>query len=201
MYFGEIVSFVKSLLRLKRLQKVEPKLQQPTVTVHVTSVPEKFKYDVDSFEPYPKPRAFSYIVLHHSATKDGYLSDYEAIDRYHREVKGWNKIGYHFLVEYIEKELRCRVGRYLDEVGAHAQGFNSNGIGICLVGNYSKIPPAKEQLDALRYLCIKLMTWFRIGISNVIGHRETFVLLNRPVQKDCPGNAFDLDAFRKSLGG
>ena len=72
-----------------------------------------------------------YIVIHCSATKASMDHvDAKEIDRWHRQ-KGWRKIGYHWV---IRRDGIVEEGRELGEVGAHARGFNSKSIGICMVG-------------------------------------------------------------------
>lgn len=72
-----------------------------------------------------------YIVIHCSATKPSMSNvDAKEIDRWHRQ-RGWRKIGYHFV---IRRDGVVEEGRELGEVGAHAKGFNSMSVGICLVG-------------------------------------------------------------------
>jgi len=72
-----------------------------------------------------------YIVIHCSATKPSMSHvDAKEIDRWHRQ-RGWRKIGYHFV---IRRDGVVEEGRELGEVGAHAKGFNSKSVGICLVG-------------------------------------------------------------------
>lgn len=44
------------------------------------------------------------VIIHHSLTRDGKTVDWNAIDKYHREVKGWKKVGYHCGVERINQQ-------------------------------------------------------------------------------------------------
>ena len=44
---------------------------------------------------------------------------------------GLKAIGYHYV---IDRAGLVMTGRHIDEIGAHAQGFNQKSIGICLVG-------------------------------------------------------------------
>ncbi len=71
------------------------------------------------------------IVLHCSATKPSQVNvDRDLIDAWHK-AKGWSGIGYHFV---IKRDGTLQVGRPLEEVGAHVEGFNSHSVGICMVG-------------------------------------------------------------------
>lgn len=145
-------------------------------------------------------RRWRYVVIHHSATDVGSAKSF---DQSHRK-RGWqNGLGYHFVigngtttpdghVEVGPRWLRQNEG--ID--GAHAgnKQYNKFGIGICLVGNYNSGRPTPRQLVALRRLCRALMTKYGIQRSSVFPHSEV-----RRGHTDCPGKAFPLDAFRKSL--
>jgi hypothetical protein len=47
----------------------------------------------------------------------------------------------------------------------------------------------------LNKLCRDIMARYNISVNNILGHRET------GANKTCPGKNFDMDAFRKRLGG
>jgi N-acetylmuramoyl-L-alanine amidase len=141
----------------------------------------------------------SHIVVHHSATPDGLTNDWESIRRYHTHTKGWNQIGYHFGLERINGVLTLLKGRPIGSVGAHAIGFNAKSIGICVVGNFDAEVPDSEQMETLSAICVDLQRQFDIPRKNVIGHRETYVLLGVPVQKTCPGKLFSMDLLRERL--
>lgn len=142
-------------------------------------------------------RPWSYVMIHHSLTKDGHVVDTSAIRRYHMEEKGWSEIGYHFLVELVNGHYEVMVGRSLDRSGAHCKEdqMNHRAIGICCVGNFDLAPPPERQIAALHDLVQGLLFQFGIPAANVLGHRE------RAPYKTCPGTQFDLDAFRDSLVG
>jgi len=76
-----------------------------------------------------------------------------------------------------------------NEVGAHALGFNSNSIGICLI-HMSKFQ--EKQIDVLFELCEFLQKKFNIKTERIIGHYE--VDKNKPL---CPG--IDMNLFRIGL--
>jgi len=109
------------------------------------------------------------------------------IDRWHRQ-KGWRKIGYHFV---IKRDGTIEPGRGLTEIGAHAAGYNSVSIGICLVGGVSEQDVKKAennfttpQMKALRYLLSNLLD-ISFPKAEVLGHRDL-----PGVAKDCP--SFDV---------
>lgn len=134
------------------------------------------------------------IVIHHSKTKDNIiLNDFNAIKKYHIEVNHWNDIGYHFVIEKIDDIYVIKTGRTLDKIGAHALGFNGSYIGICCVGDYDIIEPSIEMIDILKKHIAFLKTKFiNIVDKNIIGHRDTYLLRNVPIEKTCPGKKFDM---------
>jgi hypothetical protein len=118
---------------------------------------------------------------------------------------GWADIGYHYVINNgkIKPDyyLDCmngsiEIGRPIDgdvkaessEKGAHAYGYNSDSIGVCLIGK-DKFTP--EQMGKLMDLISDLMTKFEIEPENVLGHYEL------DPRKTCPN--IEMDAFRKLL--
>jgi len=113
-------------------------------------------------------RKINLVVLHCSATASGKLigpgSAVQAIDGWHRARKfnranswrtGFNShlghIGYHYVIDLDGKTY---TGRAHGEMGAHAAGYNTESLGICLVGGAereAKYTPA--QWAALATLC------------------------------------------------
>ena len=87
----------------------------------------------------------------------------------------------------------------MEKDGAHAIGFNRNGIGICLIGNYDFDPPSEDRMRILRRLVVGLMNQNGIPADNVLGHRETFTARGVKIEKTCPGSQFDMKKFRASL--
>lgn len=167
-----------------------------------------------------KPR---WIVIHHSFSADGTTRNWDAIRKYHmsyrfngdiitrerfeellpQQVTGleapWTDVGYQFGVENVNGKIEVLQGRPIGAIGAHAMGFNAMSVGVCLVGNYDLDPPSADRLFVLASLCRQLQIEFEIPRYQVIGHRETYVKLNKPVEKTCPGSQFNLDAFRERL--
>jgi len=146
-----------------------------------------------------------YLIVHHSATKDTYLKNTKAIRRYHKKVRHFKDIGYHWLVERYKKDDNFIVvkGRSMEEKGAHAQdgGFNHNSLGICLIGNLDTnfIPLYQYYLGLL--LVKRLQILFEVQKKNIIGHREAQALAKIPIDKrtKCPGRNLDMCQFRRDL--
>lgn len=136
---------------------------------------------------------WKYIILHHSLTKDGKTVDWQAIRRYHTQVRGWDDIGYHFGVEWVMGGYEILIGRTLDKPGAHTLGKNGVGIGVCCLGNFDNEALPEEMIDRL----IPLLKWLRkeyqIPRSNIVGHNAF------ASYKSCPGRLFDIEEIRRRL--
>lgn len=138
-------------------------------------------------------RQITGIVIHCAATPNGKWFSVQDIDQWHQE-RGFGRadefrhrfnptlhaIGYHFVV-YTNGAVAT--GRHLDEVGAHAQGFNSRSIGICLIGTDQF---TTEQWQSLRDNIKGLQKIY--PDVRIAGHRD---LPN--VHKECPG--FDVSSW------
>ena len=87
--------------------------------------------------------------------------------------KGLRHIGYHFV---ILRDGRVEKGRDEDETGAHAAGFNTGSLGICLMGG--GLPPGSKvrdgftpaQYGALRNLLEGLKRKYPAAV--ILGHRD-----------------------------
>lgn len=95
--------------------------------------------------------------------------------------KGWQDIGYHFVVR---RSGKIELGRSIDVAGAHARGFNATSIGICYVGGLNeKMEPednrTKAQNESLELLVS--MLWAMFPDADVLGHRDL-----PKVTKACP---------------
>jgi len=130
-----------------------------------------------------------HIVVHCSATQVKSDIGVKEIDRMHRE-QGFLSIGYHFV---IRRNGEVEAGRQLNQIGAHASGWNDKSIGVCLVGGIDKAGKAEDnftydQYATLAYLLIRLRDLF--PKATIVGHRD---LPN--VKKDCP--CFDVRKWVK----
>ncbi len=151
---------------------------------------------------YPRGRRVSdrwtTIVIHHSGTDRGSAVSF---DKNHREERGWESLGYHFVIGNgtdtpngkVEAGLRWHEQKH----GAHCQSpgnyFNDHGIGICLVGDFTKSRPTKKQLRALDELVRFLSKTCSIPPSRVTTHKH----INRTTK--CPGQYFALEPVRRHL--
>ena len=85
------------------------------------------------------------VFVHHTAGSNGYSCSQSAgivrgIELYHVRSKGWNDIGYNFLVDKCGTLFEGRKGGVNRPVlGAHTLGFNSHSAAIAVIGNYNSV--------------------------------------------------------------
>lgn len=146
--------------------------------------------------------------VHHTASGNGYRcaqvpSLIRGIYRYHVKSMGWRDIGYNFLVDKCGNIYEGRAGGVAKPVlGAHTLGFNTNSVGIAVLGSYgSHKPPAAVVKAVARLTAWKLglhganpkgKTYLKSGGGNlypkgrkvrlnvISGHRDGFAT-------ECPG--------------
>lgn len=117
-------------------------------------------------------RKITELIVHCSATPEGKSFSVADIDRWHRQ-RGWNGIGYHFVI-YLDGSIHT--GRRLSQIGAHCKGHNANSIGICYIGgcnSYGKSPKdtrTAAQKTALSTLLKELKKQF--PNASIHGHRD-----------------------------
>lgn len=151
-----------------------------------------------SIIPLYRSRPWTYIVIHHSATHNG---NARMIDQLHYRRRFQNGLGYHFVIDNgtLGKGLgQIEVGpRWVkQEDGAHANaaGMNENGIGICLIGNFSETYVSEAQLNSLIFLVNTLRRHYRIPLERIIRHRDV-----PGKNTECPGNHFPWDEFKRRV--
>jgi hypothetical protein len=90
---------------------------------------------------------------------------------FHRNARGWNDIGYDFLVDRYGQVFEGRAGGIdAPVVGAQAGGFNSESTGVSVIGNFSASPPPRAAMDSLA----QLLAW-KLGLHGVPATGKTEV--------------------------
>ncbi|XP_015509215.2 peptidoglycan-recognition protein SC2 [Neodiprion lecontei] len=129
----------------------------------------------------------SYVVAHHGGiphycydetTCANIVRSYQDL---HMDVNTWADIGYHFV---IGGDGNVYEGRGWDHVGAHCPGYNGQGIGICIIGDYTSRMPNNASLEAFQSLIDCGISLGKVKPDyKLIGHRQ-----GRDTQ--CPGETF-----------
>ncbi|AJF65497.1 peptidoglycan recognition protein family protein [Streptomyces vietnamensis] len=106
--------------------------------------------------------------VHHSATGNNYTckqapSVLRSIYRYHVKSMGWRDFGYNFAVDKCGNIYEGRAGGVAKPVmGAHTLGFNTNSMGIAVLGTFSKSNPPAAVVTAVA----RLTAW-KLGLHGV----------------------------------
>jgi hypothetical protein len=163
--------------------------------------------------------------VHHTENPDGYSAAevpamLRSIYQYHRYGRGWNDIGYNFVIDRFGRIFEARAGG-IDEpvIGAQAGGYNAYSTGIAILGTYGAqriSPPARTALEHLLAWKLSLhgaplegrvtvrvtsdgAVYSRfpahtpVSLPRVAGHRDAD-------STDCPGDALyaELQAIRRA---
>ncbi|MER5832494.1 N-acetylmuramoyl-L-alanine amidase [Streptomyces sp. NPDC002130] len=146
--------------------------------------------------------------VHHTASGNKYRcsqvpSLIRGIYRYHVKSMGWRDIGYNFLIDKCGKIYEGRAGGVAKPVlGAHTLGFNSNSMGIAVLGSYGAKKPSKSAVKAIARLTAWKLGLYRVNpkgktylksagsnlhrkgkkvrLNTISGHRDGF-------KTECPG--------------
>lgn len=123
------------------------------------------------------------IVLHHAEHKTWDVFD---VHDFHKNVRHWSGIGYHF---FIDKSGNIFRGRPENMTGAHCLNHNHYTLGICTQGSYmvEYMPDLQKQsvIELCRYLCSKY------NIKIIKGHKELG-------STDCPGTNYPLTEIKNA---
>jgi hypothetical protein len=138
---------------------------------------------------------WNWIIIHHSDSDYGSAA---IIDQWHR-ARGFDELGYHFVIGngtnsgdgQIEVGPRWTKQKWGAHDNALDNRYNTNGIGICLVGNFDKYHPTAAQQQSLIRLTAYLMKTYNVPADRVLGHGQTKTT-------DCPGRYLSVAQIRAS---
>nr|AME17979.1 peptidoglycan recognition protein B [Antheraea pernyi] len=126
----------------------------------------------------------TYVVIHHTyipgvcMTREECSSAMRSMQNTHQLINGWADIGYNFAVG---GEGSVYEGRGWTAVGAHAVGFNTNSIGIVLIGDWvSNLPPTRQLQTAKELIAAGVKLGYIRPDYMLIGHRQA-------TPTECPG--------------
>ncbi|XP_053407394.1 peptidoglycan-recognition protein SC2-like [Mercenaria mercenaria] len=125
------------------------------------------------------------VFIHHTAmsecfTQDACANEMRIIQNLHMDTRGWDDIGYNFL---IGEDGKAYEGRAWDRIGAHTRGWNDVAIAFSIMGDYSNKLPNGDALHA-----VKVMIECGVKLGKITpdykmyGHRDVG-------QTECPGNS------------
>jgi putative cell wall-binding protein len=103
-------------------------------------------------------RTVKTLVVHHTATTNSYTSagayaQIRAVYAFHTKQRGWNDIGYNFLVDRFGRVYEGRRGSLTSPIrGAHTGGFNAASLGVSVLGTYTSTSPSSAAVKALATL-------------------------------------------------
>ena len=123
-------------------------------------------------------RKITKIIVHCADTPEGRDDKAADMRRWHK-ARGFNDIGYHYVVDL---DGTIEPGRDVTIAGAHTTGHNADSIGVCYIGGADtdmkpKDTRTEEQKTALRLLLKYLVQ--KYPDAKIYGHRDF-------AQKACP---------------
>lgn len=132
-------------------------------------------------------RQIKTIVVHHSASPRDATS-VERVRLWHMRDRGWDDIGYH----YVVTRDGLRLGRPVHKVGAHCYGHNASSVGVCVLGDYTREPMDLWSWSTLVSVVCDLLDQYGLTVDDVEGHGGM-----KGAATECPG--FDVDQLREDV--
>ncbi|XP_041367647.1 peptidoglycan recognition protein-like [Gigantopelta aegis] len=135
------------------------------------------------------PGPAKYIFIHHSVTApcttpSACKAEVKQFQNYHMDGHKWPDIGYSFV---IGEDGHVYEGRGWDTIGAHTYGYNSVGLGICIIGNYMERIPNNAALNKIKQLITCGVQNGKINSNYILrGHQD---MPNNPTA--CPGKKLE----------
>jgi N-acetylmuramoyl-L-alanine amidase len=134
------------------------------------------------------------IIVHCSDTYTAMDVGAKEIRDWHVNGNGWSDIGYNYV---IRRNGKLESGRDLDgdgnvdeETGAHARGFNTRSIGICLIGGKGLDDKPESNFTYDQYSTLEILVnnlKRKYGIKRIVGHCDL------DSRKTCPN--FNVKSF------
>jgi N-acetylmuramoyl-L-alanine amidase len=143
-------------------------------------------------------RKWTHLMIHHGAGKPGMTV--EQIREEH-QARGWQDIGYHFVLVRPNGGQRGHLkrGRPDTKAGAHAgvNPWNSIALGLCVPGYFHPGSSLSEHMSEELYqdllgAVLHIMQLYHIPAANILGHREVRATA-------CPGEYFPLARLKADV--
>jgi hypothetical protein len=103
----------------------------------------------------------THMFVHHSAGQTN-SADFAAVVRsyyiLHTQTNGWADIGYNWLVDgngVVYQGRAHNFNGFMDVIGAHTGGSNTNSMGVCVIGHYSTVMPTQNAINSL----MRVLAW------------------------------------------
>lgn len=148
----------------------------------------------------PPPRYDDKVVavfVHHTDSPNGYAcADAPRIIRYlyagQTDARGWDDIGYNFLVDRCGTIYEGRAGGVDRPVtGAHTQGFNHRTAGIAALGTFTAgVPVPQAMVDA-----IAALTAWKLGLSGIDPRADVRLTSSNSLSRYASGTTATLPAL------
>ena len=133
-------------------------------------------------------RPLNSIILHSTATREGYDYTVDEIREWHIN-RGWSDIGYHYV---IYRNGAIKLGRPIELAGAHTKGYNDDSIGIVYVGGIdAEGLEAKDTRTLAQRVSMRILIAYlkaKHGIKEVLGHKQCS-------STECP--SFDVEKLNR----
>ena len=127
----------------------------------------------------PEYGAVRMAFVHHTENPNGYSPGevpamLRAIYTFHRYVRGWNDIGYNFVIDSYGRIFEARAGG-IDEpvIGAHAGGYNYASTGVAVLGEFMSSPVSVAAAGALE----RLLAW-KLSLHGTLAEGRVTVRVN-----------------------
>ena len=130
---------------------------------------------------YQNYREVRLLIIHCSATRYDRDFPVEALRASHK-ARGFAYIGYHFYMIRDGSHRRCRP---VNQIGAHAAGWNDRSIGICYEGGLDEAgTPSDTRTYAQKCSLLDLLRQLRRDYpeAKIVGHCQ----LSPYIRKACP---------------
>lgn len=128
-------------------------------------------------------------IVHHTVNTNAYSPSQvpallRSIQAYHQDARGWDDIGYNFVIDRFGGIWEARAGGIRNAViGAHAMNHNTGSVGVSFLGDATSSVTSAALTSYGRLIGWKLfLGGVRPSTANVMGHRDVG-------QTSCPGNA------------
>lgn len=216
---GRLKSTVATIARVPRVATAAATTEAPTIVSRAQwGADETWRVGSPSYA------TVKMAFVHHTDGSNDYTPAQSAaivrgIYYYHTRVRGWNDIGYNFLVDRYGTVFEGRYGGITKgPIGAHVYGFNTHSTGVAVMGSFDAEPPPAAAVASLERLLAwklqihgvdplgtavmtagateKFIEGQQVPFPVIAGHRQA----NYTV---CPGDAFFriLPAIRSAVAG